>query len=62
MTKLDAVNYYGSATKLALALGISKGAVSQWAEYPPAGKQAEIELLTQGELKREGSHAKSKAA
>lgn len=53
MKTLDSINYFGSAAKLAHALGIKQPSVSEWGEYPPGLRQLQIERLTDGELKAE---------
>lgn len=53
METTTAIKHFGGTRKLAKALGITHPAISQWGLYPPTGQQAEIELLTKGELKRE---------
>jgi transcriptional repressor of cell division inhibition gene dicB len=51
MNKSDAVAYFGGGSKLAQALGISPGAVSQWPEQVPLLRQLQLQTLTGGELK-----------
>ena len=51
MKKRDAAEYFGNETKLAQALGITKGAVNQWDEDIPKGRAYEIQFLTKGKLK-----------
>ncbi len=51
MTTSHAVKYFGSKAALARALGINKGAVSQWGETIPKGRAYQIEVLTGGKLK-----------
>ncbi|MFM5527692.1 Cro/CI family transcriptional regulator [Aeromonas veronii] len=51
MTTSHAVKYFGSKAALARALGINKGAVSQWGETIPQGRAYQIEVLTGGQLK-----------
>ena len=58
MLKSDALRYFKTGTALAKALGISKGAVSNWGKDLPKEKQlvpplqaARIERLTYGNLK-----------
>lgn len=51
MTTSHAVKYFGSKAALAKALGINKGAVSQWGETIPQGRAYQIEVLTGGQLK-----------
>lgn len=54
MTKSDAVQYFdGSVTALAEALGIGKSAISNWGDYPPTGRQIQIQYITDGFLKCE---------
>jgi DNA-binding transcriptional regulator YdaS (Cro superfamily) len=51
MTTKQAIDYFGSAAKLAQALKVTKGAVSQWGEQPPYLRQVQLELLSSGLLK-----------
>lgn len=51
MTTQEAVNFYGTKAEIAKALGIDKAAISQWGEFPPLGRQYEIQSLTKGKLK-----------
>ena len=53
MLKEDAVKHFGGVTKLADALGLSKGAVSQWGVTVPLLRAYQIERLTDGALKAE---------
>lgn len=50
MLKKDAVRHFGGVTKLAEALGLSKGAVSQWGENIPMLRAYQIERITNGKL------------
>ncbi|HHQ4463516.1 TPA: Cro/CI family transcriptional regulator [Aeromonas veronii] len=50
-----AVKYFGSKAALARALGINKGAVSQWGEKVPKGRAYQIEVMTSGQLKADPS-------
>mgnify|MGYP003691499057 CR=1 FL=1 len=50
MLKEDAVRHFGGVTKLAEALGLSKGAVSQWGENIPMLRAYQIERITNGKL------------
>jgi DNA-binding transcriptional regulator YdaS (Cro superfamily) len=50
-----AVKYFGSKAALARALGINKGAVSQWGERVPKGRAYQIEVMTGGRLKADPS-------
>lgn len=54
MEKLDeVVDYFGSQVKLADALGVTQGAVSQWMSKGglPAVRAVQIERLTDGKFK-----------
>ena len=53
MKTSDAIEYAGGSLKLARLLGLSSGAISQWGEYPPAGRQLQIEKITSGKLAAE---------
>lgn len=50
MLKAAAIEHFGTATKLAEALGIGKALVSKWPDVVPARYQYEIERLTGGAL------------
>lgn len=56
MTKRDAIQFYGSSAALARALGITRGAVANWGDTIPSGRQFEIEVLTDGALIAERPH------
>lgn len=47
------LDFFGSRSAFADALGVTKGAVSQWeAEgYVPGGRAVEIEMLSEGAIK-----------
>ncbi|WP_051311608.1 Cro/CI family transcriptional regulator [Zooshikella ganghwensis] len=51
MKKVDVIKYFGSASKLASALGIKPAAISQWKEYIPPLRAYQLEHLTNGKLK-----------
>lgn len=51
MNKSIAIELYGTGCAVALALGISPQAVSQWPELVPKGAALELEKLTNGALK-----------
>jgi transcriptional repressor of cell division inhibition gene dicB len=53
MKTQDAIDHFGSATALANAVGATIGAVSQWGDFPPGGRQMQIQHLTRGKLKAE---------
>jgi len=50
MKTLDAISHYGSAARLADAMGISRAAVSQWGDTVPASAAALLEKMTGGVL------------
>lgn len=62
MTTSYAVKYFGSKAALARALGINKGAVSQWGETIPKGRAYQIEVLTGGQLKANPSAPSARPA
>lgn len=47
----DAIAFFGSATKLAEALGITKQAVSKWGERVPEPRDYQIEVISRGAVK-----------
>lgn len=52
MRKADVVSYFGGKQRdVVRALGISKGAVSQWGELVPKCVALELQFLTEGKLK-----------
>jgi transcriptional repressor of cell division inhibition gene dicB len=53
MRKEEAIKFYGSQLALARALGIAQASVAGWGEYPPGGRQLQLEKLTGGKLKSE---------
>lgn len=53
MTTTQAIDYFGGVTSLARAIGIRRVAVYQWGEYPPVGRQYQLEVLTNGALRAE---------
>lgn len=53
MLKEEAIKHYGSQSALARALGIAQASVAGWSEYPPDGRQLQIEKITKGKLKAE---------
>lgn len=50
MNKKVAIDYFGSAAKLAKALGVSRSAVSQWDDTIPLLRAYQIEKITNGRL------------
>ncbi len=46
----DAINHYGSAKKLADALGVTESAVSQYGEYIPDSRAWQLQNMTNDSL------------
>lgn len=59
MTLDDAVRYFGSKNKLAIALGINRQAIQFWNGKVPIRRQYELEELTNGRLKRKRKRVKT---
>ena len=53
MTTKEAIEYYGGIKQLAAKLGIWAHVIYRWGEYPPIGRQYELEVKTKGALKAE---------
>ena len=53
MKKNDVITHFGTMTKAAEVLGLTKSAVSQWPDEIPQRRAYEIERLTNGKLKAE---------
>jgi len=51
MKTQQAIEHFGGIKQLADALGIWPHNISRWGEYPPMGRQFEIEVKTDGALK-----------
>lgn len=51
MNKLVAVEFFGTSRAVALALGVSAQAVSNWGNLVPKGAALELEKITNGALK-----------
>lgn len=51
MYKSDAIKYFGSLTKLAIAAGVRLPSASAWGEIIPERRAAKLEKITRGELK-----------
>lgn len=60
MNKLSVVDFFGTRKAVAVALSISKQAVSQWPELIPKGAALELEKITNGALKCDLSVYKSR--
>lgn len=52
MKTADVLKFFGGARKTAEALGLSAAAVYQWDEDVPKTRQAHVEALTRGKIKR----------
>lgn len=50
MTTQEAIDHWGSAVKLADALGLTRDAIYKWGEYPPNETQYKIMVLSGGSL------------
>lgn len=53
MKKEYVIAYFGTLTKAAIALGVTKSAISQWPDEIPQRRAYEVEKLTKGKLKAE---------
>lgn len=53
MTTKEAIDHYGSISKLAKALNIHAQGIYRWKECPPKLRQYQIEVLTKRKLKAE---------
>jgi hypothetical protein len=53
MKTQDAIEHYGGIPALAAALSVTIPAVYQWGEYPPGGRQLQIQHVTKGALQAE---------
>lgn len=53
MQTIDAINFFGTKTKLAEVAGVSQAAVSRWvkAGYIPQGAAADLAVVTCGTLR-----------
>lgn len=50
MKKQHVIDYYGSTTKVAQALGVERSTVHRWKELVPIKTALEIQKLTDGRL------------
>jgi len=50
MTYEQAIQYFGTQTKLGAALGITQASVSAWGRVVPPRYQYQIEVITEGRL------------
>jgi len=53
MKTQDVLDYFGSVRLTAEALGLSAAAVHKWGENVPTTRQAHVELVTKGKVKRD---------
>ena len=53
MKTSEAITFAGGSFKLSQLLNVTSGSISQWGEYPPDGRQLQIEKLSNGALKAE---------
>ena len=53
MTTQDAIKHFGGLKQLADTLGVWPQVIYKWGEYPPLGRQYELEVKTNGALKAE---------
>ncbi|EMM9358425.1 Cro/CI family transcriptional regulator [Klebsiella oxytoca] len=64
MFKQDAINYFGSKSKLAKAAGVSPASVSVWGELVPEKNAMRLQLASGGVLQYDpevyDQHAKAK--
>lgn len=51
MNKSDAIEFFGTQTALAQAIGIGQSSVAEWGEDIPALRQIQLERITKGALK-----------
>lgn len=51
MLTKDVIRHFGSKTAAALAIGITKGAVSQWGDRVPLASALKIQAVTNKKLK-----------
>jgi transposase-like protein len=66
MTKLEALQFFqGNVSALARALEMDQSTYYSWLEYPPGGRQLQLERISGGVLKAEPNcmkRSKSKTA
>lgn len=51
MLKSDAVKFFGTKTKLAIAAGVKPSSVSVWGDLVPEGKAMRLQIASGGVLK-----------
>ena len=66
MFKQDAINYFGSKSKLAKAAGVAPASVSVWGDLVPEKNAMRLQLASEGVLQYDpevyDQHAKAKRA
>lgn len=62
MNKDEAIRYYGSASALARAIGVTPAAIFHWGERVPPLRQIQLERLTCGRLAADPSVFERKSA
>jgi hypothetical protein len=50
MRKRDAIKFFGTATEMARALGITRQSITSWGDHVPLARQYQIERLSRGRL------------
>lgn len=58
MKTSDVITYYGSITRAAKALNVSRVSLYKWGEYVPPARQYELEVKTGGKLKSDYTQAR----
>lgn len=61
MKTQEAIDYYGGIKQLADELGTWPQTVYQWGEYPPMGRQYELQIRTGGKLNAEKESVKTQS-
>lgn len=51
MKKQDAIDFFGSITKLADAIGCAQSSIYDWSDVVPFPRQHQLESITGGKLK-----------
>ena len=62
MKTVDAIKFFGTATRLAKELDISGAAVSMWGEDVPLGRAYQLQVLTKGKLQATPKEPNTNAA
>lgn len=61
MKKQDVIDFFGSASKTARALGMAKSAITSWKEVIPASRWTHVQIVMEQEQKRREEEAKKEA-